>query len=294
MEFTSFKAIVRDEVERRTGNECFVRLTDIIKNNGVKLRGLTVTQGEGNISPTIYLDAYYEAYENGRADLKEIVSEIISVYKSNKPACNIDMEYFLNYEAVRKRIVYKLINTEKNRELLGDIPHIEFHDLSIVFQFLLESDCFGSATILIHNAHMKIWGITLNEIYNDAKRNTPILNRYEIKSMGDVISEIMPAQDSAHNDVPLYVLSNKSRLQGAACMLYPDLLKNFSAAVDSSLYIIPSSIHEVLLLPTDENDDAENIKQMIKEVNDTQVEEEEVLSYSVYFYDNADDRIYKC
>ena len=133
MEFTSFKAIVRDEVERRTGNECFVRLNDIIKNNGVKLCGLTVTQGEGNISPTIYLDAYYEAYESGRADLEEIVSEIISVYKSNKPACNIDMEYFLNYEAVRKRIVYKLINTEKNRELLGDIPHIEFHDLSIVF-----------------------------------------------------------------------------------------------------------------------------------------------------------------
>ncbi len=292
MEFTSFKAIVRDEVERRTGDACYVRLNDIIKNNGVKLCGLTVTQEDCNISPTIYLDEYYEVYKSGKATLDEVINDVVSAYRHSKAAHNIDMKYFFDYSAVRKRIVYKLINTEKNKELLSDVPHIDFHDLSIVFQFLFDEDCIGNATILIHNAHLKIWGITLEELYSDAKRNTPVLNKYEIKSMGDVISEIMPLQDTVRSEMPLYVLSNKSRIQGAACMLYPDLLKKFSAVIDSSMYIIPSSIHEVLLLPADKNDEAESIKQMVKEVNDTQVEAEEVLSYSVYFYNNADDKIY--
>ena len=267
MEFTSFKAIVRDEVERRTGDACYVRLNDIIKNNGVKLCGLTVTQEDCNISPTIYLDEYYEVYKSGKATLDEVINDVVSAYRHSKAAHNIDMKYFFDYSAVRKRIVYKLINTEKNKELLSDVPHIDFHDLSIVFQFLFDEDCIGNATILIHNAHLKIWGITLEELYSDAKRNTPVLNKYEIKSMGDVISEIMPLQDTVRSEMPLYVLSN-------------------------SMYIIPSSIHEVLLLPADKNDEAESIKQMVKEVNDTQVEAEEVLSYSVYFYNNADDKIY--
>lgn len=294
MEFTNFKTAVKAAVERRTGSECSVRLCDIIKNNGVKLCGLTIMQGGSNISPTIYLNTYYEAYESGKADLEEIINEIMAAYESSSSALNIDMRYFFNYETVKERIVYKLINTEKNGELLNDIPYIEFHDLSIVFQFLMEDDNLGSATILIHNAHLKIWGITIDELYSDAKRNTPVLNKYEIKSMCDVISDFVPVNNDVHEEVPLYVLSNKSRFHGAACILYPGLLKNFSEAVDSNLYIIPSSIHEVLLLPSYESDEAGSIKQMIKEVNDTQVEEEEVLSYSVYFYNNADDKIYVC
>ena len=289
MEFITFKVLVKNEVERRTGGKCNVCLNDIIKNNGVKLCGLTVAQNDCNTATTIYLNDYYEAYESGKATLEDVINDMMS---SCEATINIDMRHFLDYNSVKDRIVYKLINTEKNRELLEGIPHFEYLDLSIVFQYLLEDVIRGSrATVLIHNTHLKMWGITPEEIYSDAKRNTPILDKYEIKSIDDVLSEIMPLQNTAHDKIPLYVLSNKSMIQGAACMLYPDLLKNFSGEIDSNIYIIPSSIHEVLLLPTDENDKAESIKQLIKVVNDTQVEEEEVLSYSVYFYDCGNEKI---
>ncbi|MCM1183832.1 MAG: DUF5688 family protein [Roseburia sp.] len=295
MEFTSFTGLIKDEVERRVGGEYRISIRDVMKNNGVVLCGLTLRQDDSNISPTIYLNAYYDAYQNGQTTLGGIVDEVLELYERNRVNRSIDMRKFLDYEAVRHRIVYKLINTEQNRELLQDIPHIAFHDLSIVFQFLITEECFGSATILIHNAHLKIWNVSVTELYKRARQNTPILNKYEIKSMSEVLCELSHGGGAAGGDekaqIPLYVLSNRSRVHGAACMLYPDLLKDFAEAMGQDIYIIPSSVHEVLLLPADSREEVAYIKEMIQEVNDTQVNAEEVLSYSVYFYARGEGKV---
>lgn len=117
MEFTSFKTLVKEEVQRRAGEAYRVRLNDVVKNNGVVLSGLTVMQDDSNISPTIYLNNYYEAYESGEATLGMVVSDVMDAYNKNKVNRRLDMRYFLNYESIKGRIVLKLINTEKNREL---------------------------------------------------------------------------------------------------------------------------------------------------------------------------------
>ena len=108
--------------------------------------------------------------------------------------------------------------------------------------------------------------------------------------MQEVLCEYIPDKEedigqAINNTVPVYVLSNKNRLFGASCILYPELIQDFAQAVGSDLYIIPSSVHEVLLLPTHGTEESEDIKRMVQEVNDTQVETEDVLSYSVYFFD---------
>lgn len=304
MEFTSFTTLVREEVERRTGDNYRVRLNDVTKNNGVVLRGLTVMQDDSNISPTIYLNNYYEEYINGRATLINVVNDVMDTYHRNKVNQSVDMRYFLNYESVKQSIVYKLVNTEKNKTLLEDIPHIEFLDLSIVFQCLIAQEDLGTASILIHNVHMKLWDISVEELYREAKENTQRLQGYEIKSMTEVLCEIMKAENLEEFDyeecrqelsdsVPMYVLSNKSRVEGAACMLYPNLIRDFADAIGSSFYIIPSSIHELLLLPAKEDKESREIKSMICEINDTQVSTEEILSYSLYFYDREEGKIIK-
>lgn len=296
MEFTSFTALVREEVEKRAGENYKVRINDVRKNNGVVLSGLTVTQDDSNISPTIYLNNYYEAYENGEATLANVVNDVIDTYHRNKVNQSVDMRSFLKYECVREHIIYKLINTEKNKELLEDIPHVEFLDLSVVFQCLVAKESFGTASILVHNAHMKLWDISTADLFRRAAQNTQRIQGYEIKGMKDVICEIMREENQEAFDydecmaefsdnVPLYVLSNKSRVEGAACILYPDLIKDFAEVLDSSLYIIPSSIHELLLLPVTNADESDEIKNMIREINDTQVKTEEILSYSLYLYD---------
>lgn len=299
MEFTNFTTLVQREVEKRAGENYRVKLNDVMKNNGVVLRGITLMQDDSNISPTIYLNPYYDAYENGDTTLGTVIDEVIDTYERNKINRSIDMKFFLNYETVRSRIIFKLINTEKNRELLRDVPYIPFHDLSIVFQCLVSEERFGNASILIHNVHLQLWKINARELYECALENTPLLQGYELADMNTVLEEMKALGgiddeeiEDMQQEVPMYVLSNKSRINGASCILYKDILKDFAMVVDKDLYVLPSSIHEVILLPSDGTQESEQLKEMVREINQSQVEKEEVLSDSVYYYRRSDDSFF--
>ena len=299
MEFTNFTTLVQREVEKRAGENYRVKLNDVMKNNGVVLRGITLMQDDSNISPTIYLNPYYYAYENGDTTLGTVIDEVIDTYERNKINRSIDMKFFLNYETVRSRIIFKLINTEKNRELLRDVPYIPFHDLSIVFQCLVSEERFGNASILIHNVHLQLWKVNARELYECALENTPLLQGYELADMNTVLEEMKALGgiddeeiEDMQQEVPMYVLSNKSRINGASCILYKDILKDFAMVVDKDLYVLPSSIHEVILLPSDGTQESEQLKEMVREINQSQVEKEEVLSDSVYYYRRSDDSFF--
>lgn len=299
MEFTNFTTLVQREVEKRAGENYRVKLNDVMKNNGVVLRGITLMQDDSNISPTIYLNPYYDAYENGDTTLGTVIDEVIDTYERNKINRSIDMKFFLNYETVRSRIIFKLINTEKNRELLRDVPYIPFHDLSIVFQCLVSEERFGNASILIHNVHLQLWKVNARELYECALENTPLLQEYELADMNTVLEEMKALGgiddeeiEDMQQEVPMYVLSNKSRINGASCILYKDILKDFAMVVDKDLYVLPSSIHEVILLPSDGTQESEQLKEMVREINQSQVEKEEVLSDSVYYYRRSDDSFF--
>lgn len=306
MEFTSFTTLVKDEVEKRTGENYRVRLSDVRKNNGIILKGITVTQEDNNIAPTIYLNNYYQAYEEGLITLRYIVNDVMDTYNKNKVNKRIDMKHFLDFDSIKDSIVYKLVNTVKNKELLEDIPHLEFMDLSIIFQSLVVQESQGIAYILIHNAHLRLWDISLEELYKAAMNNTQQLLGYELKSLQESICEMIKEEqiggnlenengiiDIENNDLPLYVLSNKNKIEGASCILYPKLIKNIADELESSLYIIPSSIHEVLILPSTEIIETTELKNMIREINDSQVKLEEVLSYSLYFFDRDREKMVK-
>ena len=299
MEFTNFTTLVQRDVEKRAGENYRVKLNDVMKNNGVVLRGITLMQDDSNISPTIYLNPYYDAYENGDTTLGTVIDEVIDTYERNKINRSIDMKFFLNYETVRSRIIFKLINTEKNRELLRDVPYIPFHDLSIVFQCLVSEERFGNASILIHNVHLQLWKVNARELYECALENTPLLQGYELADMNTVLEEMKALGgiddeeiEDMQQEVPMYVLSNKSRINGASCILYKDILKDFAMVVDKDLYVLPSSIHEVILLPSDGTQESEQLKEMVREINQSQVEKEEVLSDSVYYYRRSDDSFF--
>ncbi|MDE6053447.1 MAG: hypothetical protein K2G55_06755 [Lachnospiraceae bacterium] len=296
MDFANFAGAVKNEVEKAVDSNCQIRISDVKKNNGMTLKGITIVEDNNNLSPTVYLNDYYKAYISGETTFANVINDVIGTYHKNKVKQNIDMRYLLDYEKIRQRIVYKLINAEKNKELLDDIPHIEYLDLAIVFQCLVAQEDTGIATILVHNVHQKLWGVSVEELYQAAQVNTQLHLGHEIKTMPEVLCEIMKAEnteDSDHSeymeeffeDVQMYVLSNKNRVEGAACMLYPGLIQEFADKTGSSLYIIPSSIHELLLIPTDNDNNYAEIKGMIKEINDTQVSTQEILSYSLYFYD---------
>lgn len=304
MDIGSFAEQVRFHVGNELDSGHDISIHRVCKNNGVYYTGLQITGNGLDIAPIVYIDRHYELYDKGEETIESVADCVMDTYNRERSGgiMQVDMRKFLSYDRIRENIVYKLVNTGKNRELLEDVPHVDFMDLSIVFQCLVSREEPGMATILIHNVHMKLWDVTTEELYAAAKENTCKLLQYEIKSMTEVLHEIMESEEpkqAGHSEckaefadsVPMYVLSNRNRVEGAACMLYPGLIRGFAEKAGNSLYIIPSSVHELLLLPAEDCGEAAGIRDMIREVNDTQVSDEEILSYSLYYYDREEGKI---
>lgn len=289
MNYETFKSSAMASIQKHFGTDATVSLHPVTKNNNIRLDGLTIQEKSSNISPTIYLNYYYEDYLKGRS-LSSIIEDIIASYHRSRSDTNLDLSFFTDYQKVRYHIIYKLINYEKNRELLPDIPHFRFLDLAVVFSCLILNTSNGNATILIHNHHLELWNITADQLYDTAKKNTPLLLPWEINNMKDVLKDFYSDADTGiYNDaddpnLPMYVLTNTSRLYGASCILYPGVLKAFADALDSDLYILPSSIHEVLLLPQTSPANILELNSMIEEVNAAQLQGDELLSDHVYYY----------
>lgn len=289
MNYETFKSSAMASIQKHFGTDATVSLHPVTKNNNIRLDGLTIQEKSSNISPTIYLNYYYEDYLKGRS-LSSIIEDIIASYHRSRSDTNLDLSFFTDYQKVRYHIIYKLINYEKNRELLPDIPHFRFLDLAVVFSCLILNTSNGNATILIHNHHLELWNITADQLYDTAKKNTPLLLPWEINNMKDVLKDFYSDADTGiYNDaddfnLPMYVLTNTSRLYGASCILYPGVLKAFADALDSDLYILPSSIHEVLLLPKTSPANILELNSMIEEVNASQLQGDELLSDHVYYY----------
>ena len=291
MEYREFLENVRKEVESRYDSNVSVTLNHVMKNNGTELDGITIMEKDKNIAPTIYINSFYDRYREG-VSLKAVVSEIIRIYNQNKNSININADYFENYENVRKTIVYKLVNYQKNKKLLEDVPYKRVLDLAVVFYCLIEQRKGVSATALIHNEHLRIWNVTEDEIYNDALKNTPVLLAGSIVPMSKILSEIAGTAPVDNDEKVceytgediLYVLTNSSRVNGAACILYDNLLKKFANDVHSDLYILPSSVHEVIIVPKKNAFDKSELADMVREVNEQGVLQDEILSDNVYEY----------
>ena len=322
MTYEEFINYIRENKEEMLGQGVKTKITKVLKNNNVEMDALSVVNSESHISPVIYLNTYYEEYKEGRG-IEEISEEIFSLYEDHKMDLQFDADFFSDFDRIKNRIVYKLINTANNKKLLKDIPNIPFLDLSIVFYCMLDSQYLGSATALIHNVHMNMWGVKKEELYEIAKENTPQILKYELKDMNDLIEEILLSdiknvvcendgeyaskeqEDKANNlkdnlmkniraqkdKISMYVLTNIQRINGAASILYEGVIKKFADMVDKDIYILPSSVHEVILVPALEGMSEKYFTEMVKEVNVEELDQVDILSDHSYFYNRKEDII---
>lgn len=283
MSFEGFVTYIRLGIQQRLGEGCSVTVKEFTKNNGTSLQGLIVFEPESNILPTIYLDDYYQGYMMGR-NLEQIESEIMELYRRNRRENKMDVSFFTEWENVKQRIIFRLVNYAANKELLNEVPHRRILDLAVVYYCLVESNSEADATILIHSPHMESWKVTEDVLFHAALENTPCLQKACVVNMEQVCRGILEEKDSDLG-IPkmMNIMTNANRTNGAGVILYQDVLKEFAEEMGHDLYIIPSSIHETILLPM-LGDDWEALSQMVREVNATQLLPEEVLSDHVYEY----------
>lgn len=300
MEIKEFTEKLKNALHTKLGEEYQIESVQVPKNNGVLLQGLTIQKKEQNVAPTIYINGFWDAYNDGVL-LTHIVERIMDILQKDSPTGEIDMSFFQQFDKVKDRICYRIICAEKNNALLQRIPHKIFLDFAICFFYAYQGDELGNGSILIHNTHVNMWNTDIDQLWELAQANTERIFPWENKSMESVIRELMLKKHDMdeedlgealfENTVPMYVLSNRERLYGASCVLYSEALCQVAQELDADLFILPSSIHEVILLPDIHQDSPEQLKSMIKEINDTQVEPEEVLSDNLYYYDRKEDKI---
>lgn len=318
MHYTHFINYIRTSFEEMMGPDTPVRIQSVLKNNSVHLDALTILPEGECLSPSIYLNEYYEQYQAGKP-LPAILSEINHIYLANCEGFSIDTDMILDFDNAKHRIGFKLINYKKNLELLETVPHIPYMDLAIVFYILLKSDHYGDATALISNDHLKLWNSDLGSIFAYARINTKRMLGLHImpleKLMRSIIMEDLKKDALAYrkefdledmlseetldlmaNDIMekyiedrdkpgLYVITNASRYNGAASILYEEALEEAAVHIGGSYYILPSSIHEVILFPDLDNPDPEVLLNMVHDINRDEVAVTDQLSDNIYYYD---------
>lgn len=262
---------IKEIVLAKLGEGFEVEIREVLKNNGVVLPGLAIRSQESPIAAIIYVNDMY----NDGICASEAADKVINAYRnSEKP--DINVAQIKDWESVKNQVTYKLVNAAANEELLHKAPYVSLcGDLALIFTVpvMNTSDSIGSFTVL--NIHMKMWGINTEELYDAAGANTP---------------RIFPVE---HMDFAgMDILTNSMKINGATVIFYENVLKDFANEQGGfDLYLLPSSVHEFIVLPVTGDAAPGELAAMVTEINSEQVEPEEKLSDHVYMYKLETDEI---
>lgn len=284
MTYHQFVKEVELRIRKGVADNICVRIHVALKNNGCKRHGIMLTEEGINISPTIYLEEYYQQFQSGDT-LERITEKILNCYEEVRFRRSWESSFFTSYENVKSMIVYKVISKERNEELLEYLPYREKVDLALVCYVLVELNANQTATVLIRKEHLKLWNVTEEEVFEEAEKNVRRLLPAKLDRMKDVLACMLelPVEEDDDEDI-MYVMSNEIRSFGAACIFYEGVMEMIHAVLKENYYIVPSSVHEVIILPESMAPGKREMEEVVAEMNETQVEAEEILSDKVYYY----------
>lgn len=285
-----------------------VTVEKVLKNNGVNLTGLSILEQGHNTSTVLYMDGYFEMYQSG-TDIEELSEDIAGLYHRNRRPSDFDTGSLMDWEKVKGQVCLRLVNQEKNRELLKTIPHRFYLDLAVVYYIPLPG-FWGTteydACITVNKTLQAGLGVDEDALYEMAMRNTPILLGSRIVHMRDMLMSLWEELKDADMDMDMdmdmdreelleeipemYVARNKSGIYGSALMLNRSLLKQFAAWCGGSFYILPCSVDELLFIPGI-TDDADDLSVVVQYVNRTALQKKDFLSDSVYRYCAEDGKV---
>lgn len=304
MEYEEFIDRIKEAVLELCPDCDKIVVKKVLKNNSVELDGLAVVRKNDSIAPTVYLNDYYEKYLEG-FDLIGLAKEIELICRERLFAADFEASKYYDLDYVRDKILYRLINTQRNSLILGKIPHRDFIDLSVVYYCCVSAGNGGEvATVPVQNAHMKHWGIDEEGLYRLASDNIKRIFPTVIIKMSDFLDGLFYGaangaegfvaglDDKDNMDSHMYVVSNAKRVFGAAGMLDLEAMRDF-AQKNGAFYIIPSSVHEILFVPESVGIGKEKLIEIVRDVNETQLDFEEFLSDSLYRYEPDNDSIVK-
>lgn len=275
-------------LKEKLGDQYEIRTKHVRKNNGYKRECILLRKMGESAAPVVDTESLYRAYLNG-STWDQIIRMILSEKEVREEvALALQNMNLMDFESVKDHILFRLVHAGRNRELLQTIPHILYLDLAIVFYIQITEN----TVTMINWPIMKQWTgmqeISITELYQLAKENTQRLCPIHCGSLQELLFGRQMDPDGSVE--PIYILTNTAGAYGASCILYDNVLKEIAQSEGSDLWIIPSSTHEVLIMPDmGENKDA--LIQMVRSVNETVVPEEDILSDTVYHYNMKEQKL---
>lgn len=264
-----------------------LQAVDIPKNNGM-MKGISIRFPNIDIAPTVYPDFYYQDLKDGKP-MEKIVSDIRSDIMRTAPSVSRFDINNITHEGAITHLRAAVVNYDKNKDWLSKIPHERMEDLAVYAKWDFEN----GYTAKINDFFLAKTQLTKEEALKIAKTNTAHSSRFE--GMDAIMSgiltdegmdqELSEAMTREFQSAPFHVLTTESGIDGASLIACPDVLKAVQKQIGEDFYILPSSIHETLILPKSQMDDVEGLKAMVSTINENEVEPEERLSDNVYEYD---------
>ena len=284
--FTEFKSYVADHIKDNLSEEYqnFEIVEEHLRNSRGEYDGLIVrpTNKEKNIVPALNLTSAYKKYENG-ASLEEVIAELADIrMHATIPA--FDKNDLFKWETIKDRVFPRLINTEYNEEYLEDKPHVDMADLSIIFVARVSEDERGFAEAVITKDLAEMWGVEIDTIREQAIANLSNAQALFVNIEKLLFGAIEDNIDFSADTAPLYILTNKQKTKGASMVFNKSLMNEVIDRL-GEVYIIPSSVHELIVVPQSECDDVNRLRDIVIGVNGSNVEPEEKLSDNIYSYD---------
>lgn len=295
MDYEIFKEVVKESFLSympKGYQDMEVRVTPVDKVNR-KLDGISLLAQNENtmISPTLYINDMYEKYSK-TGDLQATLREAAEAMDEAFREAEIPP---LDISTAKDNIIFQLVNTMQNEDLLKKLPHRDFQDLSIIYRWVVGVEQQGISSVVINNHVAESLGMGEEELFKAAAENTRRILPPVVQSMNEVMRDMFVADGMPKEladlmvgeqepEMTMWVISNERKIEGAASMLYEDKLHSLAEKVGTDLYILPSSVHEVIAVSV-EMGEPEELARMVAEINMDQVDLSERLSNQVYHYD---------
>ncbi len=290
-----FVKMITEELKRQFGEEYEIISTEKRKNNGIIVHGICIHKKGENISPVMYVDDYYEDYVKGILSIPQIVDALKMGCACNELSVQ-SLDNIKDYNAMRSKIRMAVINYQANIPELEGRPNRRFLDLAVVY-YMEMKEVHVSATCAITNHIMEEWGINEMELFRQGCENQRHYDTACIERMDDIIAQFLKEnpdeekkkmfEEQRANAVesPMFVATNPRRNYGAVCIIDTFFLQKVADTIASNLIILPSSVHEIIIVP--EEDGMKNFVDSagVEEINSITVDAEEQLSNSIYLFD---------
>lgn len=276
---------ITEMLKEMLGEKYTVQTKEVTKNNGVILHGILISERRSAVVPVIYVDEMLEMVKSRQETIQGVAGKIMNLYKNLGNESEVrSVVSALSREDILKKVVCKVVNKHENEKYLTTVPHKEFLDLAVLYCAVLMNDALGNYYLTITHELCERYGIRIEELDAAAMDNTKA-DRFEINTIESIIARItgIPEKEMAMQTPRMYVLSNRINKYGASVILYPEYLKKLSLLLKDDLFILPSSIHELLVVPA-ACTEPDTLRDIVKAVNAEEVDAEEMLSENVYKY----------